>query len=63
MQGASVCAREATKGSSADVSSMRRVKWVVIASRVAIFARRSCPNVFWRTDMRVSVDVAESGLE
>lgn len=41
MQGARFWAREETKGSSAEVSSIRRVKWVVIASRVAILARRS----------------------
>ena len=51
------------KGSSADVSSMRRVKCVVMASRVAILARRSWPRVFWRTEMRVWSEVAESGLE
>ena len=34
------------KGSSAEVSSISRVKWVVIASRVAMLARRSWPKVF-----------------
>ena len=32
---------------------MRRVKWVVMASRVAMLARRSWPNVDWMTEMRV----------
>lgn len=62
IQGASACAREAMNGSSAEVSSMRRVKCVVMASRVAMFARRSCPRVFWRTEMRVWGEVEESGV-
>lgn len=62
IQGARACAREAMKGSSAEVSSIRRVKWVVIASSVAILARRSWPRVFWRTEIRVASDVDESGL-
>ena len=41
MHGARVWAKEVMKGSSAEVSSMRRVKCVVIASRVAMLARRS----------------------
>jgi len=63
MQGARVWARDAIKVSSAEVSSMSRVKWVVIASSVAILARRSWPRVFWRTDTRASAEVADSGLE
>lgn len=50
------------KGSSAEVSSIRRVKCVVMASRVAMLARRSCPRVFWRTEMRVWGEVDESGV-
>ena len=50
------------KGSSAEVSSMRRVKCVVTASRVAMLARRSCPRVFWRTEMRVWGEAEESGV-
>ena len=53
MQGARLLARAVTNSSSAEVSSMRRVKWVVMASRVAMLARRSWPRVFWRTGMRV----------
>jgi hypothetical protein len=62
-QGARLLARAATKASSADVSSMRRVKWVVRASRVAMLARRSWPRVFWSTEMRVCGDVEESWFE
>ena len=51
------------KVSSAEVSSIKRVKWVAMASRVAILARRSWPRVFWRTEMRVEVLVDESGEE
>jgi len=46
MQGAMLLARDTTKASSAEVSSMRRVKCVVMASKVAMFARRSWPRVF-----------------
>lgn len=63
MQGERLLASAETKLSSAEVSSINRVKWVVMASKVAIFARRSCPRVFWRTDMRVSGEVEESGDE
>jgi len=40
-QGARLVARAETKGSSAEVSSIRRVKCVVRASRVAMLASRS----------------------
>ena len=63
MHGARIWAREETKASSADVSSIRRVKWVVIASRVAILARRSWPRVFWSTEIRASEEVDESAVE
>ena len=63
IHGAKLVARAETKSSSAEVSSIRRVKWVVTASRVAMFARRSWPRVFWRTDIRVSEEVDESGVE
>ncbi len=63
MQGARAWAREEVYSSVAEVSSIRRVKWVVIASRVAMLARRSWPRVFWRTEMRVSEEVEESGVE
>lgn len=63
MQGARLLARAATKASSAEVSSIRRVKWVVKASRVAMLASRSWPRVFWRTEMRVCGEVEESGVE
>ena len=53
MHGERLLARAVTKSSSAEVSSMRRVKWVVMASRVAMLARRSWPRVFWRTGIRV----------
>lgn len=62
IQGARIWASEETKDSSAEVNSMRRVKCVVIASSVAILARRSWPRVFCRTEMRVSEDVEESGV-
>ena len=58
MQGARLLARAEMKSSSADVSSMRRVKWVVMASRVAMLARRSWPRVFWRTEIRAEGSVA-----
>ena len=54
MHGERVVARAETKASSAEVSSMRRVKCVVRASRVAMLARRSCPRVFCRTGIRDS---------
>jgi hypothetical protein len=54
MHCARVCASAEIKGSSAEVSSMRRVKCVVMASRVAMLARRSWPRVDWMTEMRVS---------
>ena len=41
IHGARIWASEETKDSSAEVNSMRRVKCVVIASSVAILARRS----------------------
>ena len=63
MHGASTCASAAMKGSSAEVSSIRRVKCVVIASSVAMLASRSCPRVFCKTDTRVSAEVDESGVE
>ena len=63
IQGARAWAREAMYSSVAEVSSMRRVKCVVIASRVAMLARRSWPRVFWRTEMRASGEVEESGVE
>ena len=63
MQGARVWAREVMKDSSADVSSIRRVKCVAMASSVAMLARRSWPRVFCRTEMRVEVLVDESGEE
>lgn len=63
MHGARIWAREETKASSADVSSIRRVKWVVIASRVAMLARRSWPRVFWSTEIRASEEVDESAVE
>lgn len=60
IHGARLLAREVTKVSSADVSSTRRVKCVVIASRVAMLARRSWPSVFWRTEMRADGSEAVS---
>ena len=59
--GARLVASAETYSSSAEVSSTRRVKWVVRASRVAMLARRSWPSVLWRTEIRVSEDVEESG--
>lgn len=40
---------------------MRRVKWVVMASRVAMLLRRSWPRVDWRTLIRgeASMEVGE----
>lgn len=52
MHGARLLARDEMNVSSAEVSSMRRVKWVAMASSVAMLARRSWPRVFWRTEMR-----------
>lgn len=46
MHGDRAEARADTYSSSAEVNSIRRVKWVVMASRVAILARRSWPSVF-----------------
>ncbi len=63
IHGARFWARDETKGSSADVSSMRRVKCVVMASRVAMLARRSWPRVFWRMEMRASGEPEESAVE
>ena len=63
MQGARLDANDDTYSSSAEVSSIRREKWVVMASNVAILANRNCPKVFCRTDTRVSADVEESGDE
>ena len=63
MQGARFCARAVTNASSAEVSSIKRVKWVVMASSVAMLARRSWPKVFWRTEIRVCDDDEESGVE
>lgn len=37
---------------------MRRVKWVVIASRVAMLLSRSWPRVDWRTLMREASDAS-----
>lgn len=53
MQGARLLASDDMYGSSAEVSSMRRVKCVVRASSVAMFARRNWPRVFCRTEIRV----------
>jgi hypothetical protein len=53
MHGDRFVARADMYVSSADVSSIRRVKWVVIASKVAMFARRNVPRVFWITLIRV----------
>ena len=58
-QGASALPRAVMYASSAEVSSMRRVKWVMRASRVAMLARRSWLRVFWRTEIRAgSLDSA-----
>ena len=42
---------------------MRRVKCVVRASSVAMFARRNWPSVFCRTEIRVWAEVEESVVE
>ena len=63
MHGERLWASAATKASSAEVSSIKRVKWVVMASRVAMLARRSWPRVFWRTEMRAASDVSDVVLE
>jgi hypothetical protein len=54
IHGARLVASAATYCSSADVSSTSRVKWVIKASKVAIFVKRSWLRVFCRTDMRVA---------
>lgn len=62
MHGASVCASWVMYASSADVSSMRRVKCVIKASRVAMLARRSWMRVFCRTEMRAESVDSEAGV-
>jgi hypothetical protein len=54
MQLVSDCARAWTKLSSAEVSSIRRVKCVVMASRVAMLVSGRVPRVFWMIVRRSS---------
>jgi hypothetical protein len=54
MHGARLWARAVMYVSSAEVSSIRRVKWVMSASSVAIFAKRSWIKVFCRTEIRAA---------
>lgn len=64
MQGAKVWAKDATYSSSAEVKSMSRVKWFIIASSVAMLFSRNCPRVDCSTLIRgaESTDSTEIGL-
>lgn len=62
MHGASACARAVMYASSAEVSSIKRVKCVMRASRVAMLARRSWMRVFCRTEMRAASVDSEAGV-
>lgn len=61
MHGARVAVSAVMYDSSADVRSMRRVKWFMQASRVAMLVSRSCESVCWSTAIRVAS--VESGAE
>jgi len=44
------------------VSSMRRVKWFMQASSVAMLDRRSCESVCWRTETRAPSEPSAVGV-